>query len=157
MKNLLVPLDLSETSIVVVDRASCLAQSFGSKLWLLHVFPPFHNRVLYSVDQQILRKDAAQEIVYKRQKLQQLAERLRQDRVDVAVRAITGNIPRIILNEAQRIHADLIILGSHGHGNLYHALLGGVGQKVTHKATCPVMLVHMPAYYRDSHVNFCMP
>jgi nucleotide-binding universal stress UspA family protein len=157
MKNLLVPLDLSETSIVVVDRASCLAQSFGSKLWLLHVFPPFHNRVLNNVDQQLLRKDAAQEIVYKRQKLQQLAEHLRQDHVDVAVRAIAGNIPRIILNEAQRIHADLIILGSHGHGSLYHALLGGVGQKVTHKATCPVMLVHLPANYRDSHVNFCMP
>jgi hypothetical protein len=32
-------------------------------------------------------------------------------------------------------------MGSHGHGNVYHVLFGGVGQKVMRKAACPVMLV----------------
>jgi nucleotide-binding universal stress UspA family protein len=154
MRNLLVPLDLSETSIAVVDRANCLAQSFGSKLWLLHVFPPSHNRAPYNLDRQLLRKEAAREIVFKRQKLRQLAARLREERVHVAVRAIAGNIPGVILNEAQRIAADLIVLGSHGHSNLYHALLGGVGQKVKRKAPCPVMLVRMPDDYWDASADF---
>jgi len=81
---------------------------------------------------------------------------LRQDRVNVTVRSLAGDIPRIILSEAERINADLIILGSHGHGNLYHALLGGVGQKVKRKARCPVMLVRTPDYYPDSTANSCV-
>lgn len=155
MKNLLVPVDLSETSIFVVERASCLAQSFGSKLWLLHVFMAGHGPVPYSVDRQILRKEVARDIVSKRHTLQHLAAQLRHDRVDVTVRTIAGNIPRIILNEAQRINADLIILGSHGHGNLYHTLLGGIGQKVKRKAICPVMLVRAPDYHSAPQVDSC--
>lgn len=153
MRNLLVPVDLSESSIAVVDRASCLAQSFGSKLWLLHVFLSGHDPMPYNLDRQVLRNEAAREIVFERHRLQQLAERLRQGRVNVIVRSIVGNIPNIILTEAERINADLIILGSHGHGNLYHALLGGVGQKVKRKAKCPVMLV--PDYHPDSRVEHC--
>ena len=156
MRNLLVPVDLADTSIAVVDRANCLAQSFGSKLWLLHVFLPRHGPVPYNIDRQFLRKEIAREIVSRRHKLQELAERLRQDRVNVTVRSLAGNIPRIILSEAERINADLIILGSHGHGNLYHALLGGVGQKVKRKARCPVMLVRTPDYYPESKANSCM-
>jgi len=111
--------------------------------------------VPYNLDRQHLRKEMAREIAFKRCKLRQLAARLRQDRVHVTPRSIAGNIPKIILNEAQRIHADLIILGSHGHSNLYHALLGGVGQKVKRKATCPVMLVRVPDYYSVSQVDSC--
>jgi nucleotide-binding universal stress UspA family protein len=155
MRNLLVSVDLSETSIAVVDRASCLAQSFGSRLCLLHVFPPRHGRVPYNLDRHHLRKEMAREIVDKRHKLRELGEKLRRDRVNVTLRSIAGNIPNVILNEAQRIDADLIILGSHGHGNLYHALLGGVGQKVKRKAMCPVMLVRRPAYFTDSAAGSC--
>jgi len=155
MKNLLVPVDLSETSIFVVDRASCLAQSFGSKIWLLHVFLPSHGPVPYNVDRKHLRKEMARELVAKRHIVQRLIARLRQEHVHVTPRFIAGNIPKIILNEAKRVNADLIILGSHGHSNLYHALLGGVGQKVKRKAPCPVMLVRKPDYYSDSHLDFC--
>jgi hypothetical protein len=47
----------------------------------------------------------------------------------------------VILREAARIRADLIIMGSHGHGSVYHALFGGVGPRVMARAPCPVMLV----------------
>lgn len=36
MKNVLVPVDLSEMSGNVVERAACIAQSFMSKVWLMH-------------------------------------------------------------------------------------------------------------------------
>ncbi len=55
MRNILVPVDLSETTDAVVDRASCLAQSFGSKVWLLHVFLPSHGPTPYNIDRRPLR------------------------------------------------------------------------------------------------------
>lgn len=102
-----------------------------------------------------MRQEMAREILLKRRRLRQYTERLRQQHVDVTLRSVAGNIPVVILNEAQRVRADLIVLGSHGHGNLYHALLGGVGQKIKRKATCPVMLVRRPDYYKDIHVDSC--
>ncbi|MBW2274656.1 MAG: universal stress protein, partial [Deltaproteobacteria bacterium] len=46
-----------------------------------------------------------------------------------------------ILAEAKRLAADMIVMGSHGHGALYRALLGSVSEGVLHKATCPLTIV----------------
>ncbi len=141
MKNLLVPVDLSEMSGTVVERADCLAQSFMSKVWLMHVTPPINDSVPFNLDRDILRTQVAKELRYKRRQLQSLAQHLRQDRIQVVTRFVSGAVSTTILLEAERIRAELIIMGSHGHSNFYHALFGGAGQKVMRKATCPVMLV----------------
>lgn len=62
---------------------------------------------------------------------------------------ITGNIftgaPRlVILEEAERWKADLIIVGSHGYGALQRFLLGSVSQAVVSHAKCSVEVVRRP-------------
>ena len=42
-----------------------------------------------------------------------------------------------ILNTAHREHADLVVLGAHGRGNLADRLLGATTYTVTHRATRP--------------------
>jgi nucleotide-binding universal stress UspA family protein len=37
--------------------------------------------------------------------------------------------------------ADLLVVGSRGHGGLAEALLGSVGQYCVHHAECPVVIV----------------
>ena len=61
---------------------------------------------------------------------------------------VTGNIlpgsPRsIILEEADRWRADLIVLGSHGYGAWQRLLLGSVSQAVVSHARCSVEVVRM--------------
>jgi nucleotide-binding universal stress UspA family protein len=61
---------------------------------------------------------------------------------------VTGNIlpgaPRtVILEEAERWHADLIILGSHGYGAWHRFLLGSVSQAVVSHARCSVEVVRI--------------
>ena len=46
-----------------------------------------------------------------------------------------------ILSEARRIEADLIVMGSHGHGAVFRALLGGVSENVLRRAECPITIV----------------
>lgn len=144
MRTILVPVDLSEISTAVIERASCFAQSFASKLFLLHVVLPNHNAVPFNLDRDVLRREVARGLHDRRRQLYELAEQLRREHVDVAPRFISGTVSTTILSEADRIGADLIVMGSHGHGNVYHALFGGVGQKVVRKASCPVMLVSSP-------------
>ena len=61
---------------------------------------------------------------------------------------VTGNIlpgsPRsIILDEAERWKADLIVVGSHGYGTWHRFLLGSVSQAVVSHAKCSVEVVRM--------------
>ena len=77
MQNILVTVDLSELSGVVVERAACIAQSFVSKLWLLHVAPPTRSSVPFNLDRNILRVQVANQLRLQRQQLRDLADQLR--------------------------------------------------------------------------------
>ena len=46
-----------------------------------------------------------------------------------------------IMKTASKAHADLIVMGTHGHSGLRGALVGSVAQKVLNKSTVPVMVV----------------
>jgi nucleotide-binding universal stress UspA family protein len=138
-------LDLSEISSSVVEQARCFAQSQASHLWLLHVTPPAQESFPFNVDRNLLRREAAQSLWQQRLQIRQFAEQLRREHADVSTRVLRGTVSTTILDEARRIDADLIILGSHRHGTVYHALFGGVGPKVMRKASCPVMLVRCRA------------
>jgi nucleotide-binding universal stress UspA family protein len=52
-----------------------------------------------------------------------------------------GNPVEQILQMADRIDADLIVLGSHGKGKLKYAFLGSVAEKVLRKTLRPAMVV----------------
>ncbi len=57
------------------------------------------------------------------------------------VQVIEGDPTAVILAEAKRLGAELIVLGSHGHSALGEMLLGSVAHKVTIKSPVPVLLV----------------
>ena len=52
-----------------------------------------------------------------------------------------GNPVANILEMADRIDADLIVLGSHGKGALKYAFLGSVAEKVLNKSHRPMLIV----------------
>jgi len=55
--------------------------------------------------------------------------------------SIEGTPHTEIVKRAQEIGADLIVMGSHGHGGLAHAVLGSVTERVLHRTPCPVLVV----------------
>jgi nucleotide-binding universal stress UspA family protein len=61
--------------------------------------------------------------------------------LDVTSAAIEGVPKEVILEEAERLGADLIVLGSHGHGDVRRFVLGSVAQAVVFHATCSVEVV----------------
>jgi len=60
---------------------------------------------------------------------------------DVGVRALVmeGNPAQVLL--AAAASADLLVVGSRGHGGFAEALLGSVSQHCVHRATCPVVVI----------------
>ncbi len=54
---------------------------------------------------------------------------------------IQGPLTEKVLHQAEEQNADLIVMGSHGHGALYHFLVGSVTAGVVRGAKCPVLVV----------------
>jgi nucleotide-binding universal stress UspA family protein len=63
---------------------------------------------------------------------------------DVKIRTliVQENAARALLNAAK--DADLLVVGSRGHGGFTEALLGSVGQHCVHHAACPVVVMRSP-------------
>ena len=53
---------------------------------------------------------------------------------------VIGRPASVIAETARRVSADLVVLGSHGHGRFASALLGSVGAEVVDTAPCPVLV-----------------
>lgn len=58
---------------------------------------------------------------------------------------VVNGLPKItILEEAEAMGADLIVVGSHGHGAFTRFLLGSVSQSISVHADCSVLIVRKP-------------
>ena len=60
----------------------------------------------------------------------------------VTQRAVEGHPARVLLDESAG--ADLLVVGSRGHGGFAGMLLGSISEHVVAHARCPVVVVHHP-------------
>ena len=65
---------------------------------------------------------------------------------DVHVRAAQGAAADVLIRESDG--ADLLVVGSRGHGGFHTMLLGSTSMQCAMHATCPVTVVHSPASHR---------
>jgi nucleotide-binding universal stress UspA family protein len=68
---------------------------------------------------------------------------------EITMEIVEGSPKRVILDEAERWGADLIVVGSHGRRGLQRFLLGSVSQAVALHAPCSVEIVRMPLAQAD--------
>ncbi len=75
--------------------------------------------------------------------LNKAAELLKKKNPDLSIStaAINGSPKHVILQEAEKLGADLIVVGSHGKGVIGRFLLGSVSQAVAMHAQCSVLIV----------------
>ncbi|MBB1193778.1 universal stress protein [Flavobacterium sp. SOK18b] len=59
----------------------------------------------------------------------------------VTTKIVAGSPKSVILNEAEKFKADLIIVGSHGYGAIERFVLGSVSHSVALHAKCSVEIV----------------
>ena len=59
--------------------------------------------------------------------------------VTIRSKVAQGNAAEVLLKES--VGADLLVVGSRGHGGFTEALLGSIGQHCVQHATCPVVVI----------------
>ncbi|MEA3188747.1 MAG: hypothetical protein QOD99_2577 [Chthoniobacter sp.] len=139
MKTILAPVDFSDATPLVAAAAQKLAQAFGARIVLLHVVEPEPVFVGYETGPETIRIAVAGDVHQEHQQLEAVKASL--PGLDVIALQIQGPVAEKILHESVQQHADYIVLGSHGHGALYHLLAGSVTSAVLRRAGCPVLVV----------------
>ena len=72
------------------------------------------------------------------------AEQIRAAGFTVSTKVADGDPRHAILDCAREWQPDLIVMGSHGKGNLDRFLLGSVSDAIAHHAACSVEIVRVP-------------
>ena len=141
MDNILAAIDFSDLTPTVVDKAAEIAKCFSSKLWLIHIAAPDPDFVGYGTGPQSKRDWRAKTLREEHRYIQVRALELEQSGINVTPLLIQGATIETILQEAAKLNADLIVIGSHGHGAVYKALVGSVSEGIIRQASCPVLII----------------
>jgi nucleotide-binding universal stress UspA family protein len=145
-RRMLVPLSGCPGAEQVLPHVVTLARQLGSRVTLLRatlaptqVLEP--SLAMSSVEPldptPIVEADRTEADDY----LARLADRLRREGLVVDYFEPEGPAPEAILDSAATVGADLIVIGSHGHGGLARLLFGDVPDAVLRHAGCPVVVV----------------
>lgn len=138
-KNILLVVDLSEDSQIIGDRARAIAACYQSEITLLHVVEyvpvePMGEALLPTVQIEGELVDRA------KLRLAELAKKLSLSQSRQLVE--TGGIKAEIIRTAQRLHSDLIVLGSRERHGLA-ILLNFTEDTILHAAPCDVLAVRL--------------
>jgi nucleotide-binding universal stress UspA family protein len=140
LRRIVHPTDFSPASGPAFRKALEMAKDNGATLAIVHVLP-----ALPVVGDAYIAPTAYDEMVrgQRAQAQKDLERPVRRARA-AGVRATgtvidSGAVADQIARFARRQSADVIVMGTHGHGVIARALLGSVAQRVISKASCPVM------------------
>lgn len=144
-QRLLVAVDGSPTSAATIAKAAERSWPAGSEIEVVTAIhsvvpvfpdPAFSMAAVHAEQEQRQIHDAPA-------LLEAAVGRLQSASPDVTVssKVLEGDPVEEIIGEAQRLHADEIFLGSHGHGPLWRGLMGSVSQRIVAHSPCSVQIV----------------
>ena len=134
---ILAALDGSEHSFKALDHARELAEKHGSKLIMLHAYRYTSDlRGTEGFKQLVAKRKRAGEAI-----LEEARSRIAKAFCEVEDTLLEGPGADAIIRAAQARKVDLIVMGTRGMGSLSGLLFGSVSTKVTHHASCSVLVV----------------
>ena len=141
MNKILVAIDFSEKTPLIISQAQAIAASTDSQIFLVHITPPDPDFVGYETGPQTERDFLAHQFREEHRQIQQLAEALRQQQLKAVGLLLNGSTVETIIKEAEKLRVDLIVVGSHGRGGLVKILVGSVSEGILRHAKVPVLVV----------------
>jgi nucleotide-binding universal stress UspA family protein len=145
-KTILVATDFDTCAEAALDQAVALAGPLHAKVYLFHAYTlpvaafPGGN---FAPRAQVIPGIIASA----RASLGEAIEKRRQSAAEVDIEPVLeqGDVPSAaVLAAAERLGADLVVVGTHGRRGFQHALLGSVAESLVRASPVPVLTVHAP-------------
>lgn len=134
-KSVVVPLDFSDFSFAALEQALEFVDS-PEGIHVVHVLPrlsPMEPGVIWGTIDDDSRRDHA---------IQALKDRLTgQEYRGITIEIRFGDAARQVARYAEEIHADLIVVPSHGRTGASHVLIGSTAERIVRNSHCPVLVL----------------
>jgi nucleotide-binding universal stress UspA family protein len=141
---IVVPTDFSERSLVALDYAVGLADKYDAKLKVLFVNEPglkISDMAWVGVDKRAMDGEKIKE---SRRNMEEIVLKRIPTDVSADAEIIHGEAVEKIIEYAENVNADLIVMATHGRTGVSKVLLGSVAEQVVRKAPCPVLTLKQP-------------
>lgn len=142
VKNILVPVDFSRTSLEALRYAVPIARRFRAKITLLHVLVelPYPHELGFTAKSENQLLDAVEH------RLDRLAELTIGSRYFRHRVVRVGDAAEAIALVAREEKSDLVILTTHGWTGFKRFAMGSTAEKAVRLSPCPVLAVRVPEH-----------
>ena len=141
MKNIVLPVDFSDTTDVLIDGAVDFAKEVMGKICLIHVAPADIGFAIGDMGFQYFPEIEKSEIAEELSELNELQKRIESKGVGCEHILKQGVSADIILNYAKEKNASYIVMGSHGRSGIYDVFVGSLTKDITKNSPIPVVVV----------------
>ncbi|MDR4499749.1 MAG: universal stress protein [Candidatus Scalindua sp.] len=138
--NILVAVDFSNASQMILEKTRTLALALSAKVYILHVIeqePDLDDEF----GSETLSGQLTREFPQEYKELQEEVDKLRKSDIDATAILTQGITIETIVQKSKKLAADIIIVGSHGHGGVHHLMFGSVSEGILQRASCPVLVI----------------
>jgi universal stress protein A len=151
-RRILVAIDFSPASKVAVSYALSLADRYAGRVHLLYVWaefvPPQPDLMFWANRHPITHEQMREEA--ERWMADFVSSEGLAERKNVSSAVTEGVADAVILETAEQMAADVVVMGTHGRTGIPRLLLGSVAEKVVRHAKCPVLTVQAEASTRPA-------
>jgi len=155
-ERLLVAVDLSDCSRAALDYAMALGEGVGARaIMVLHVLGPESMRACIKKRCPFMARSSEGPVLLDDSELINLVAEEREKSYatlqcfvpavsapqKVQLQVLIGDPVERIVEAAERVHADLLIMGTHGRTGLQRVVMGSVAEQVLRAASCAVLAV----------------
>lgn len=138
---LLAAVDLSKASGYVIEAVHRVALATDAEVYVLHTILPLPGIAGPEFNPVTEHQELSERYLDERDQLNELVIQLVEANVNASALMAQGDPVKTILRQAERLDVELIVVGSHGHGMMFDALVGSISAGILRKSTIPVLVV----------------
>ena len=138
---LLAAVDLSKASGYVIEAVHRVALATDAEVYVLHTIIPLPGIAGPEFNPVTEHQELSERYLDERDQLNELVSQLVEAGVNASALMAQGDPVKTIMREVERLDAELVVIGSHGHGMMFDALMGSISAGILRKSTIPVLVV----------------
>lgn len=137
----MVAVDFNDSIGEVLNYAGSIALKFEAKVWVVYVAAPEPDFVGYEPGPQYIRDIRAEELREEHRRLQQISDTFLDPSIETEALLIYGPTVESVIEEAEKLKSDLLIIGTHKHSFFYNLFNESVSIELLKNANIPLLAV----------------
>jgi nucleotide-binding universal stress UspA family protein len=147
VKKVVTPIDFSDNSRLIAESAAYIAGTFKATLHLVFIVQNFEDYSGFFVPQMSMPNLEQELFAGAEERMERFYEENAEIFTNAGISEVSrkifvGDVGEQIVQYANDIHGDLIVMGTHGYKGLEKIMFGSIAEKVVRSALCPVLTIN---------------